>query len=116
MSKTKLIIVRGQYEYIHRYVNAPQEVMYLRNKHRHVFNYEVELEVYHNDRELEFIMVKHDIDSYLAERYVNWTDETSCEQMAECIGLYLQTKHGFERKLTVSVFEDNENGAKVIMM
>lgn len=116
MSKTKLIVVRGQYEFVHRYADAPEEVMYLRNLHRHVFNYEVELEVYHDDRELEFIMVKHSIEDYLANRYSSWRNETSCEQMAECIGLYLQTQYGFERKLTVSVFEDNENGAKVIMM
>ena len=115
MSKTKLIIVRGQYEFIHRYVGAPREVMYLRNQHRHMFNYEVELEVYHDDRELEFIMVKHEIEDYLSRRESNWTDETSCEQMAEFIGLCLQAKYGFERSLSVSVFEDNENGAKIIM-
>ena len=116
MPKKTLIIVRGQFEFCHRYASAPTEVAYLRNQQRHMYNYEVQLEVYHDDRELEFIMVKHDIDSYLAGRYENWTDETSCEQMAECICLYLQTKHGFERMLTVSVFEDNENGAKIIMM
>ena len=115
MSKTKLIIVRGQYEFIHRYIGAPQELMYLRNQHRHMFNYEVELEVFHDDRELEFIMVKHDIDDYLARRNENWEEKTSCEQMAKCIGLYLQTKYGFERSMSVSVFGDNENGAKVIM-
>lgn len=115
MSKTKLIIVRGQFEFCHRYASAPAEVSYLRELHRHMFNYEVELEVYHDDRELEFIMVKHEIDDYLSRRESNWTDETSCEQMAECIGLCLQAKYGFERSLSVSVFEDNENGAKIIM-
>ena len=115
MPKQSLIIIRGSYEFCHRYKDAPAEVAYLRALHRHVFNYEVELEVYHDDRELEFIMVKHDIDDYLTRREENWLDTTSCEQMAKCIGLYLQTKHGFERYLSVSVFEDNENGAKIIM-
>ena len=115
MSKQAFIIVRGQYEFNHRYAQAPQEVAYLRNLHRHMFNYEVELEVYHDDRELEFIMVKHDIEAYLANRQENWDERTSCEQMAKCIGQYLQMKHGFERYLSVSVFEDNENGAKIIM-
>lgn len=115
MSKTKLIIVQGQYEFIHRYAQAPQEVLYLRNPHRHMFHYRVELEVYHDDRELEFIMVKHEIEDYLSRREQSWSEETSCEQMAECIGLCLQAKYGFERSLTVSVFEDNENGAKIIM-
>lgn len=116
MPKKSLIIVRGQFEFCHRYATAPAEVAYLRNLHRHMFNYEVELEVFHDDRELEFIMVKHDIDGYLARRNEDWEEKTSCEQMAKCIGLYLQTKYGFERSLSVSIFEDNENGAKVIMM
>lgn len=115
MSKKSFIIVRGQFEFCHRYLSAPTEVAYLRNLHRHMFNYEIELEVYHDDRELEFIMVKHDVEDYLSHSHLNWEETTSCEQMANCIGLYLQTKHGFERSLTVSVFEDNENGAKIIM-
>lgn len=115
MPKKAFIIVRGQYEFCHRYADAPQEVLYLRNLHRHMFNYEVELEVFHDDRELEFIMVKHDIEEYLTRRHESWSEKTSCEQMAQSIGLWLQSKHGFDRELTISVFEDNENGAKVIM-
>lgn len=113
MPKQAFIIVRGQFEFNHRYADAPKEVAYLRNLHRHLFNYEVELEVYHDDRELEFIMVKHEIAQYLQATV--WSDLTSCEQMAIFIGQYLQSKYGFERSLTVSVFEDNENGAKIIM-
>ena len=115
MPKKAFIIVRGQYEFCHKYVGAPEEVSYLRSLHRHMFNYEVELEVYHDDRELEFIMVKHRIEEYLSRRDKKWAETTSCEQMAQSIGLWLQSFYGFERDLTVSVFEDNENGAKVIM-
>lgn len=115
MPKKAFIIVRGDYEFSHLYADAPEEVAYLRNLHRHIFNYEVEIEVYHDDRELEFIMVKHRIDEFLSFRFENWSDKTSCEMMAQSIGQYLQTLYGFERDLTVSVFEDNENGAKVIM-
>lgn len=115
MPKKAFIIVRGDYEFSHLYADAPEEVAYLRNLHRHMFNYEVELEVYHDDRELEFIMVKHNIEEFIAHRFENWSILTSCEQMAISIGQWLQIKYGFERELTVSVFEDNENGAKVIM-
>ena len=115
MPKKAFIIVRGQFEFCHRYKDAPAEVSYLRNLHRHMFNYEVELEVYHDDRELEFIMVKHEIEDYLSDCTSSWLETTSCEQMAQCIGNCLRAKYGFERDLSVSVFEDNENGAKVIM-
>lgn len=115
MPKKSFIIVRGQFEFCHRYADAPEEVAYLRNLHRHMFNYEVEIEVYHDDRELEFIMVKHEIEDFLLNRDRIWPETTSCEQMAQSIGNFLRTHYGFERDLTVSVFEDNENGAKVIM-
>lgn len=115
MPKKAFIIVRGQFEFCHRYADAPEEVAYLRNLHRHMFNYEVELEVFHDDRELEFIMVKHMIESYLNDCKSFWLDTTSCEQMAKFIGSHLRNLYGFERDLSVSVFEDNENGAKVIM-
>ena len=113
MPKKAFIIVRDRFESLHKYEGAPDEVAYLRNLHRHIFNYEVELEVYHDDRELEFIMVKHRLREFLAD--TRWPETTSCEMMAINIGNYLQSLYDFERELTVSVFEDNENGAKVIM-
>lgn len=115
MPKATHIIVRGQFEFIHRYTNAPQEVAYLRSMHRHIANYEVELEVFHDDRELEFIMVKHEIDSFIESYKRQWPETISCEQVAMEIAKMLQANHGFDRYLTVAVFEDNENGAKIIM-
>lgn len=115
MPKKAFIIVRGDYEFSHLYADAPEEVAYLRNLHRHIFNYEVEIEVFHNDRELEFIMVKHQINKFVKASCSAWPMTTSCERMAMDIGSYLRANYGFERELTVSVFEDNENGAKVIM-
>lgn len=111
MPKTS-IIVRDHYEFCHRYADAPQEVLFLRNLHRHIFNYEVELEVFHDDRELEFIMVKNRLREFIDE--VDWPNTASCEQMATDIGKYLRDMYGFDRALSVSVFEDNENGAKVV--
>ena len=107
------VIVRGQYEGMHCYPTAPDDVSFLRQMHRHMFNYEAEIEVFHNDRELEFILVKHEIDDFVCNQ--NWPETVSCEQMAEAIGQCLQTKYGFHRFMSVSVFEDNENGAKIYM-
>ena len=113
MSKSTHIIVRGQFEGVHCYPNAPEEVSFLRANHRHMFNYEVEIEVYHDDRELEFVLVKRNINDFLSG--YRWPIQSSCEQIARTIGMYLQTCCGLDRYLTVSVFEDNENGAKVFM-
>ena len=113
MPKSTHVIVRGQFEGFHCYPEAPEQVAYLRNLHRHVFHYEVEMEVFHDDREVEFIILKHQVDEFIKEAL--WPERRSCEQMAYEIGQYIQTLYGFDRFLSVSVFEDNENGAKVIM-
>lgn len=109
------VVVRGQYEFEHQYLGAPAAVSYLRNLHRHLFNYEVEIEVFHDDRELEFIMLKHAIDDFLVGELCNWPSTCSCEEMATSVANWLQKKYGQHRQLMVAVFEDNENGAKVYM-
>lgn len=112
MNKT-FIIVRTQFEGIHYYVNALEEVMFLRCPHRHIFHVEAEIEVFHNDRELEFIIVKRDLEKYLKELDVSYH---SCEQIAELIQTYLKNRWPTpenikrERLVSVKVFEDNENG------
>ena len=113
MPKSTHVIVRGQYEGVHCYPEAPEAVAFLQHPHRHLFHYEVEMEVYHDDREIEFILLKRDVDAFVATH--PWPVRVSCEQMATSIGQWLQMEHGFDRFLTVAVFEDNENGAKVIM-
>lgn len=113
MSKSTHIIVRGQYEGVHCFPEAPDKVAFLRNPHRHIFHYEVEMEVFHDDRELEFILLKRDVELFVINQ--QWPERVSCEQMARNIGQWLQMEYGFDRFLAVSVFEDNENGAKVYM-
>lgn len=110
------IIVKTQYEGIHRYKDAPDQVSFLRDYHRHIFNIEAKIEVFHEDRELEFIMVKQKINAYfdkLKDEYgvYNMGDQ-SCEMIAKRIIDLLKENYG-NRKITVSVFEDNENGAVV---
>lgn len=109
----RTIIVRGSYDFIHKYATAPEAVSYLREPHRHLFNYEAEIEVFHDDRELEFIMVKEYIDELLETRHDQWPVTQSCEQMADFIGFHILRRYGRHRFVSVAVFEDNENGAKV---
>lgn len=112
----KFIVVKTQYEGIHKYEDAPDQVKFLRDYHRHIFNVEAKIEVFHNDRDLEFIMIKRAINIYFDcfenEYDVYEMGNQSCEMIAENLLKFLRTKYG-ERKITVSVFEDNENGAVV---
>lgn len=104
------IIVKTSFEGLHQYVNAPDEVAFLRNLHRHIFHVEAEIEVFDEDRELEFVIVKRALNRYLYSRPFGST--YSCEQMARQIINHLIEKFG-KRKMCVTVLEDNENGGRV---
>ena len=74
------------FEGIHCFPNAPEEVCYLRNAHRHIFNIKVEVNVFHDDRDVEFIMLKHRVREWLSkyrDQDGTWRmEELSCEQVA----------------------------------
>lgn len=117
VKKTSYIVVKTQFEFIHKYENAPEEVKYLREPHRHIFYVEAKIQVYNNDRELEFILVKHDIDKFLQGIVSSAPITYSCEMFAEDISNFLirtYAKH-INRNIEVSVFEDNENGAQIVI-
>lgn len=106
------VIVNTSFEGLHRYDEAPKEVIYLRNLHRHIFYVNVELEVFHDNRELEFIMIKHAIDKFIAETFEGTDGVQSCEQIGKSICRFLTQQYG-ERKIVCTVMEDNENGGRV---
>lgn len=59
-----------QIEGTHNWPDCPfDEVDYLREKHRHVFHIKAHKVVTHDDRDTEFIMLKHDIEQYMWANY-----------------------------------------------
>ena len=114
MLKTEMttIVINTSFEGLHRYDNAPEEVLYLRNLHRHIFHVNVEMEVFHDNRELEFIMVKHNLDRFVFETFVDSAGVQSCEQIGKSICRFLIEQYG-ERRIICTVLEDGENGGKV---
>lgn len=101
------VYVTTQFVAFHRWTEAPDEVAFLRQFHRHVFHVKMLMHVAHNDRDLEFFILKARLEAYiqskLVGRYVDW----SCETMATMI------LNQFEAA-QVDVSEDGENGAVVI--
>jgi len=102
-----------QVEALHNWANCPhEEVSYLRDPHRHVFHIKAYKEVSHDDRDVEFIMLKHQIEEYLIAKYFN-SQKYICDfgsQSCEMIAVELINK--FELSVC-EVNEDNENGAVV---
>ena len=71
------IFVTFQKEGIHRFPEASKnpkfatggwdDVSFLANEHRHIFHFRVELEVFHDDREIEFIQFKRWLENLYKE-------------------------------------------------
>lgn len=102
-----------QVEGLHYWADCPlNEVSYLRDPHRHLFYVRAYKKVSHDDRDVEFIVLKHKIQSYLQDKYFcpmsNLLDfqTMSCEMIAK----ELISKFNLSR---CDVSEDGENGAIV---
>lgn len=114
MNKKYFITVKNQFDDIHCYPNAPEEVKFLQNEHRHTFMVESTIQVFHEDRELEFYIVKDFIET-LIPKIKNGQISKSCENIASFILDELYSKYSVDqsREITVSVSEDGQNKATV---
>jgi hypothetical protein len=109
MVKQKFIWVTFQKEGIHKYPDAPEGVEFLKYPHRHIFHFKVELEVFHDDRDVEFILFKRELEKLFTDGTLQ-LDYKSCEMIADDLAFYIQAKYP-KRDLVITVSEDGENGA-----
>jgi len=105
----KFIYVTFQREGIHCYPGAPEGVEFLRHPHRHMFHFKVQIEVFHDDRDIEFILFKRELENLYAQDTLQ-LDHKSCEMMAEDLYGYISENYP-KRDVIITVNEDNENGA-----
>ena len=84
------------------------DVSFLAMPHRHIFHFRVTIEVFHNDRCLEFIQVKRQCEKWLDGGTLE-LDYKSCEMMADDLYDLINEKWP-NRNVTIEVSEDNENG------
>lgn len=111
MTVDKKIYVTFQKEGIHKYPGAEniKGVEFLAFPHRHIFYFKVSIEVFHNDRDIEFILFKRELENL----YSNGTlelDYKSCEMMADDLYSYISKTYP-GRDVIIDVSEDGENGA-----
>ena len=105
------ISVKNTFDFVHCWPDAPTNMYYLRTPHRHLMETRTTISVTHNDRELEVLEVKKNIDYFIHNTHFALT--TSCEMLAERIIDFILDKYG-DRDVTVHVLEDGENGAFAI--
>ena len=101
------VFITTSFPAFHCWPGAPDECSFLRNKHRHVFHVRMEKEVFHSDRDIEFITFKKEVDRYINEVWANSDMQNeSCEMLAK-------TFMEIFKCVRVEVSEDGENGAIV---
>jgi hypothetical protein len=115
-------------EGIHKYPAAltdPQlatgdeyDVSFLGYPHRHIFHFRVWIDVFHNDRDIEFIQFKRWLENLFRTTGANNTssvlslDYKSCEMIAD--DLYVQIAARYPgRSVWIEVAEDGENGCLI---
>jgi hypothetical protein len=109
-------------EGVHRYPGADtdpmlatgdwDDVSFLGYPHRHIFHFRVCIEVFHNDRDIEFIQFKRWLERLYSEEGVLALDYKSCEMIADELYIHIADRYP-GRSVTISVAEDNENGCQI---
>ena len=125
------IWVTFQKEGIHKYPAAltdpalatgdEYDVSFLGYPHRHIFHFRVWIDVFHNDRDVEFIQFKRWLENLFRTKHTgnNNTEDSvlsldykSCEMMADDLYIQIATKYP-DRVVWIEVSEDGENGALI---
>ena len=107
----KSIWVTFQKEGIHKYPDAPKEVEFLKYPHRHIFKFKVQIEVYNDDRDIEFFIFKRWLESLYTDDTLE-LDYKSCEMIADDLAKEIKDKYS-DRWLAIDVSEDGENGCHI---
>jgi hypothetical protein len=110
-------------EGIHRYPAAATDPMlatgdqydvsFLASPHRHIFHFRVWIDVFHNDRDIEFIQFKRWLESlYSGQDSVLKLDFKSCEMIADDVYIQIANRYP-NRAVWIEVAEDGENGCLI---
>ena len=116
----RMVWVTFQREGVHYYpaaltdhnlkTNDEYDVSFLGHPHRHIFHFNVGIQVFHNDRDIEFIQFKRWLENlYQGTLELNYK---SCEMISDDLYEVIANRYP-ERDIKISVSEDGENGATI---
>ena len=89
------------------------DVSFLASPHRHIFHFRVSIDVWHDDRDIEFIQFKRWLESlYNGQGATLTLNYKSCEMIADDLAKEIQARYP-GRGLWIEVSEDGENGCHI---
>lgn len=117
----RMIFVTFEKEGIHCYPAAASDpslatgdeydVSFLGTPHRHIFHFNVAIEVFHNDRDIEFIQFKRWLENQYSQGILE-LNYKSCEMISDDLYEVIANRYP-ERNIEITVSEDGENGATI---
>jgi hypothetical protein len=87
------------------------DVSFLGTPHRHIFHFRVGIDVFHNDRDIEFIQFKRWLENLYSKDILK-LDYKSCEMIADDLYTSIAERYP-NRAVTIEVAEDGENGCLI---
>ena len=87
------------------------DVSFLGYPHRHTFHFKVQIQVFHQDRDIEFIQFKRWLENLYKEDTIQ-LDYKSCEMIFDELAEAINEQYP-ARAITITVSEDGENGATI---
>lgn len=85
------------------------DVSFLGVAHRHIFHFKVRIEVFHDDRDIEFIQFKRWLEKLYNEDILE-LNHRSCEMISDELYQQISTKYP-GRFVEIEIAEDGENGS-----
>lgn len=94
------------------------DVSFLKYPHRHIFHFDLKVQVHHNDRDIEFIQVARLLRDAILRKFpptqygcANF-ENRSCEMLGEeVVALFLEMFPHYVGLIEIEVSEDGENSA-----
>ena len=121
ITRKSMIWVTFTREGIHKYPAAltdpklatgdEYDVSFLGYPHRHIFHFRVAIEVFHDDRDIEFIQFKRWLITLYNEATLQ-LDFKSCEMIAEDLYAVITDRYP-GRSIEIEISEDGENGCNI---
>jgi hypothetical protein len=115
----RMIWITFQREGIHKYPDAATnpklktgdeyDVSFLAELHRHIFHFRIAIQVFHDDRDIEFIQFKRWCENIFNEGVLQLNFK-SCEMLSDDLHEVIAAKYP-GRVLIIEVSEDGENGS-----
>ena len=87
------------------------DVSFLQYIHRHIFKFRVDIEVFTDDRDIEFIQFKRWLQSLYEGEFS--VDYKSCEMISDELADKIKDRYP-GRRLAIEISEDGENGSRIL--